>query len=170
MLYLQVSFGDPLLFVHVQSQFGAGRETSVILFPQTLWRGLKIVVLVAPGLKWWSYLQDLFFTVLALSALVVGLVQSRELRHKSPLWLRRCCYWLPALPLSWYIFSLAALLLPTATGTLSSMPRYVLVAIPVFAILASAPLPKWGRAVLLIVSSCLLLFNAVLYIQGYWVA
>src|SRR5690606_33849224 len=38
MVYLWQTFGDPLFFFHVQSEFGAGRQESLVLFPQVLWR------------------------------------------------------------------------------------------------------------------------------------
>ena len=33
MFYLQKTFGDPLYFFHVQNEFGASRQTSLVLFP-----------------------------------------------------------------------------------------------------------------------------------------
>lgn len=173
MLYLQISFGDPLLFAHVQSEFGAGREESVVLLPQTIWRSIRILITVTPSLKWWSYLQDLFMTLLTLSVLLLGTVRSKEWTKVFSRVLgdwERYLVWVPQLPIGWYVFSWAAVLLPTATGTLSSMPRYVLVALPLFVILASMPLPKWAHVLVYGASVCMLVLNTVLYIQGYWVA
>ena len=167
MVYLQWQFQDPLLFIHVQSEFGSGREETIVLLPQTLWRSIKIVTTVPVDFKWWSYLQDLVLTGVVGGTLGVGLLQtlSRFWNGSTRLFGR-----LPALPLSWYVFCVPAILLPTATGTLSSMPRYLLVALPFFVILAQLIQTKRQRVIYGILSIAVLLFNWILFVQGYWVA
>lgn len=152
MLYLQYEFNDPLYFFHVQSEFGSGREESVVLLPQVLWRALKIVITVPMGLRWWSYLQELLFTVFAFAVLVMGLKKYYKINR------------------SWIVYSIFALLIPTFTGTLSSMPRYVLVAFPIFVILAQLQLPKFAWYLLYLTSAIALVLNTILFIQGYWIA
>ena len=155
MSFLQFEFSDPLYFFHVQSEFGSGRQESLIFLPQTLWRGIKIVVTVPLSRIWLTYAQELLFTVLSVLTLVVGVWRRRSLK----------------LPLSWLVFALGVVLLPTLTGTLSSMPRYILVTFPLYIIWAQF-LQKYKvtRGILMVLSLSLLIYNTVLFIQGYWVA
>lgn len=152
MLYLWISFDDPFYFLHVQSEFGAGREEHIILLPQTIWRAIKIVLTVPLDLRYLGYLQELVYTCLFLGVLLF----SFKRRY--------------SIPYAWLVFSVLAILLPTATGTLTSMPRYVFVAFPFFVILALVEWPKYVWYGIYLVSAALLIFNTVLFIQGYWVA
>lgn len=152
MAYLWYQFGDPLYFFHVQSEFGSGREEHIILLPQTLYRAVKIILTVPVNLRFITYAQELILSVVVLGTLLLGF------------WRRF------NIPVSWTVFALFSTLLPTTTGTLSSMPRYVLVAFPFFVILAQLQIPKVGWYVLYGVSALLLLWNTVAFIQGYWVA
>lgn len=151
MLFLKVTFGDPLLFYHVQSEFGSQRQESIILLPQTLWRGFKILLYAKPiDLKYYSYVQDFFIT----SAGLVGLL-----------------YALKTVRFSYVLFSVSVFLLPTLTGSLSSMPRYTLVAFALFIVLeqllANKPLLRYT---VLTLSALALIFNTILFVQGYWIA
>lgn len=152
MSYLYSEFHDPLYFFHVQSSFGSGRETTLVLLPQVLWRGLKILLSAPMDWRWWTYFQEFFFTFFAFTLCCIGFLK----RFK--------------IPSSWILFSLLALLLPTSTGTLSSMPRYVLVALPVFVILGSLSSEHKLWRLVLLLSSIGLILNTVLFIQGYWIA
>ena len=151
MFYLWKNFGDPLYFFHVQSEFGAGRQESLILLPQVIWRYLKILWTARPfDWKYFSYLQDLLLSLGGLGALLV--------------------WWKKIRP-SYLVFSLAAFILPTLTGTLSSMPRYLLVCFPLFMLLGEFYQKKLGWSYLLLtVSAILLIINTILFVQGYWVA
>jgi hypothetical protein len=98
------------------------------------------------------YFQELFFTCLVLIGLLLGF--RKKVR----------------VPYAWLLYALLAVLLPTTTGTLSSMPRYVLVAFPFFVILAQLQLPKAAWFSIYVISGILLLWNTMVFIQGYWVA
>jgi hypothetical protein len=151
MTYLGSKFKDPLYFLHVQSEFGGGREERIIIYPQVVWRYIKILVTYRPvGLKYLAYVQEMVAGVVGLVLLLVS--------FKGVRW-------------SWLIFSLGAFLVPTMTGTFSSMPRYVLVCFPLFIFLAQSlqNRPRW-LFLYLLGSAVLLLINTVLFIQGYWVA
>ncbi len=155
MVYLWRTFGDPLFFFHVQSEFGAGRQESVVLLPQVLWRYIKILLTYRPiDLKFHAFVQEF---VLSLVSIVLMIMNGKKIRP------------------SILLFSGLAWLLPTLTGTFSSMPRYIL-ACPAFfvafiLILESnrvrAPWLKW-----LVISLGLawMVVNGTLFIQGYWVA
>ncbi len=152
MTYLWMVFKDPLYFLHVQSEFGAGRQETIILLPQVLWRGVKILLYSDMNWRWWTSLQELIFTIVFGCTLVFGYNKYKEV------------------PLSWYIFSALCLLIPTTTGTLSSMPRYLIVLFPVLYIWASArlSLPKWVLIFTMFIVG--LVLNTLLFLQGYWVA
>ena len=66
------------------------------------------------------------------------------------------------------VFSWGAFLLPTFTGSFSSMPRYVMVCLPIYFLLAQLP-KKWWLASISVMTF-LLIVNTILFIQGYWIA
>lgn len=154
MTFLLINFDDPLLFLHVQSSFGAGRSENLILLPQVLWRQVKILTTVQIDWRWFVYLEDLVFTLGALALLAFGYFKSKKLQ------------------LSWIIFSIGALLLPPLTGILSSMPRYVLVIFPLYLLIAEwlDSRSKVVQIVYFAVSALVLILNTMLFIQGHWVA
>ncbi|MBD3250108.1 MAG: hypothetical protein GF381_00870 [Candidatus Pacebacteria bacterium] len=151
MIYLQQTFNDPFYFFNVQSEFGAGRQESIILLPQVFYRSFKILLTARPfNWKYFSYVQDLVFSLIGLFGLVIGWFRIRR---------------------SWILFGAISFLLPTLTGTLSSMPRYLLVVFPVFVWLATLLQKKKKYLICyLIISLILLIINTALFIQGYWVA
>lgn len=151
MIYLQYRFHDPLYFYHVQAEFGGGRAESIVLYPQVVWRYLKILWTARPfDLKYFTYLQEFMFGTLGL----VGIIWSWFKVRKS-----------------YVIFSGLAFLLPTLTGTFSSLPRYYLASfsalILLIKILKDQPRERY---LWLTFSTLLLIFNTILFIQGYWVA
>lgn len=111
MWFLYYRFGDPLMFLHVQTLFGAERSSDrMILLPQVLYRYGRMILTVDQG----SWLYQRIWLELAI---FLGAVY---------LWFRN----LRKLPLSWTVYTGLSLLLPTLTGTLSSVPRYVLAFLP----------------------------------------
>lgn len=152
MAYLCKEFGDGLYFFHVQSEFGGGvRQETLISYPQVLYRYIKILLTARPfDLKYFSYAQDLVASTLGLGVII---------------------YSLKKVKLSYVIFSLLAFIVPTLTGTFSSMPRYILVCFPLFILLGDwSSKSKLFRIIWFSISSLLLIVNTVLFIQGYWVA
>lgn len=152
MIYLKFNFSDPLYFFHVQSEFGAGRETHLILYPQALWRSIKIVATTRPiDWKYFAYVQDLIAGTLGLLIIAYG--------------------WLKKVKFDFLAFSLFAFLLPTVTGNFSSMPRYLLsspaVIMLICYLLAQS---KKGVYLIILVFTIWLLIDTMLFIQGYWVA
>ena len=151
MLYLWQQFDDPLYFFHVQAEFGGGREEALILYPQVVWRYLKI--LTTNQIKSWrylSYVQEFLAGTTGLAILVMSWLKVRR---------------------SYVVFSLLAFLLPTLTGTFSSLPRYILVCPAIFMILGQIlTQKKWLRYLWLPISVGLLIINTMLFIQGWWVA
>jgi Gpi18-like mannosyltransferase len=151
MVYLFFFFHDPLYFFHVQSSFGSGRQTSLVVYPQVLWRAIKILLTVdKTNWRYLTYVQEFLAGTLGLLA-IVGSFKVVRLSH--------------------ILFALGAFFLPPLTGNLSSMPRYILVCFPIYLILASLveKYPKLGIVVLSI-SAVLLIINTMLFTQGNWVA
>ena len=118
MIYLKKTVDDSLFFIHAQPAFGAGRSAGkIILLPQVYWRYFKIFTTVS----WSNYdygIALLEFIVFNFALLL--------------LWLG----WRRGLPKSWLLFSALAVIGPTLTGSLSSIPRYVLSAFPIFIVMA----------------------------------
>ena len=148
--YLFYRFGDPFLFAHVQGAFGASRTSdSIVTFPQVLYRYLKIVFTV----PWHTY--PYFTAILELGATLgalTGLFIAVRKRIRS----------------SYVLFSGIALLIPTLTGSLTSMPRYILVAFPLYFVLAD--LPRVTFRIWISLSAALLVVLTTLFLRGYWVA
>ena len=151
MVYLQRVFADPLYFFHVQSEFGGGRQESIVLYPQVVWRSIKILLTYRPiDLKYFAFILEFVAGVGA----VLGLIFS----FKQIKW-------------SYLLFSLGAVLVPTLTGTFSSMPRYIMVAFPLYIIIAQVLKDhKLAWYSWLGLSTLVLLCTTILFIQGYWVA
>ncbi|GAB4027602.1 MAG: hypothetical protein Fur0011_6000 [Candidatus Microgenomates bacterium] len=109
--FLWSKFGDPLMFLHVQEMFGANRSGGkIIMLPQVLYRYLKMIFTVDQA----SFLyQRLWFELLFfLSALWAWYKNLKSASREVSLYV------------------ILSLLLPTLTGTLSSLPRYCLVLAP----------------------------------------
>jgi hypothetical protein len=109
--FLGTRFGDPLMFLHVQSMFGANRSGGeLVLLPQVLYRYVRMILTVDPT----TFLyQRIWLEVMTF--VVACFAWYKNLRHNS-------------VSISTYVG--LSLLLPTLTGTLSSFPRYTLVLIP----------------------------------------
>lgn len=150
MIYLQVYFGDWLYFWHAQSVFGASRSSgSIILFPQVLWRYIKILTTlpITTYAFWISFLE---ISTTLISILLLVLAYRKKVR------------------ITYIIFSIFALLIPTLTGTFSSMPRYVLVAFPVYITLGLLHSNKQKLLILLIDGALLIVFT-MLFTSGRWI-
>lgn len=148
--FLHHYFRDGFYFLHVQSDFGAGRSEQIILYPQVVYRSLKILLTSPLDLKYLAYIQDFVAGTLGLIAL----------------FLVRC-----KISLGLFLFSLGCFFLPTLSGTFSSMVRYLLVCPPIFLAVALGfknlmqfEIPAW------LLLGVIALVNAVLFLQGYWVA
>lgn len=151
MLFLWKQFGDPLYFFHVQSSFGAGRQTNIVLYPQVVFRYIKIFLTVPLfAIKSYAYVQEAFVSTVGFVLLLISYTRVK---------------------LSYLLFAVPAFLLPTLTGNFSSMPRYVLVCFPLF-LWAGIVLSEHKKIAIVwyVLSTLLLVWNTLLFIQGYWVA
>jgi len=160
MYYLKKRTGNWFSFIEVQSSFGAQRTVDkLILLYQVFWRYLKMIVAVDP--RQWLYFNvwvELMIGVLFLGLLLWGWYKREKYKIRS----------------SWLTFATLSYLLPTFTGTFSSMPRYVLVCFPCFIVLAHLleDLKKKFRRIEILymtVSAILLIICSTFFFRGYWV-
>ena len=147
-IYLKLKFNNPLYFLTSQAVWGQERSThSIILLPQVIWRYLKILV-TTNGLPLANAAFELLATLFALTMLIIGFKKIKR---------------------EWLVFSLLAIVMPTLTGTLASMPRYIIVAFPIFIVLAQIKslVVKIAIIAFFLVG---LIFATALFTRGYWVA
>ncbi|MEK7129472.1 MAG: hypothetical protein AAB803_00485 [Patescibacteria group bacterium] len=158
MAYLARTTGDPLFFYHAQPAFGANRSTGIILLPQILYRYIRIFTTAPRDIVYAVALFELITFTLVLSVLVYDLYKVWHAKAGLARTQR----------LGLSLFSFATLVLPTLTGTFSSLPRYALFSVAYFVRLAEM------RSFLLKTIVLLLFILAhiaalVLFIQGYFV-
>ncbi|MGB9911220.1 MAG: hypothetical protein ACPLKP_01300 [Microgenomates group bacterium] len=152
MRYLLVHYGDPLLFIHVQPHFGAQRSGGkIILLYQVFWRYFKMILTTKIDPLYFVVWLELLVAISFLGLLVYG--------------------YLKKIRLSYLVFGFLAYILPTLTGTFSSLPRYVLVVFPAFLSLGFI-LEKYQRFKIfyLIFSLILLVISLIFFSRGYWLA
>lgn len=154
LFYLYKLTGDPLSFFHNVEIYGQQRSTQMVLLPQVFYRYIFKIV---PHVDY-SYFPSVFTTYLELGVaslfLVILLASFRKLR------------------LSYWIYFLAAYLLPPLSGSFSSFPRYVLIIFPAFIFLAQS-IKSQNRLVQKIILALLLvvlLVSTSLFMRGYWVS
>ncbi|MBI5465192.1 glycosyltransferase family 39 protein [Candidatus Gottesmanbacteria bacterium] len=146
--YLWRTYGDPLMFFHAQPAFGAGRSgQEIILLPQVIYRYLRIFTTVGFS---YDYLIAFFEFAAFVFACYILLKNSQKI------------------PVGYQIFAWLAILTPTLTGSLSSMPRYLLVVFPLFITLAAED--RSLKIVYLILSSFLLVLATMFFFRGYFVS
>lgn len=146
--YLWQTYGDPLLFFHVQPAFGAGRSgQEIILLPQVIYRYLRIFLTA-------EFSYDYIIAFFEFTAFVFA----------SYLLIKN----FKKIPVGYQIFAWLAILTPTLTGSLSSLPRYLLGIFPIFIILATSTLMV--KIVYFVISLSLLLMGTMLFFRGYFVS
>jgi Gpi18-like mannosyltransferase len=109
--------GDPFFFINVQNLMSGRSTEKLILLYQVFYRYFKMLLTVDP----WN---SVYFTVVL--EFLVGL-----------LFLLLLIFSIKKIRLSYWVFCALSYILPTFTGTLSSLPRYVIVLFPMFIFLAS---------------------------------
>ena len=149
--YLQRRFNDFLIFVHSQPGFGAGRQVDELVLPyQVVVRYVKMFISVSPSNDIYPVLAFEFLATLGLAALIV-----------YALWKK--------LRPSYLMFIIPALLLPTLTGTFASMPRYGLIAFPLFYLLGNLK-NKYIKITLATVFGLTLAWALVRFSRGMWLS
>lgn len=152
MIYLNQKFHDPLYFIHVQPLFSTHRTVdSWILWPQVIWRYIKMVTTV----PWYT---PAFFTVMLEFTTGIGFAILSLLSWKK-------------LGAALGLYTILSYLLPTLTGSFSSLPRYVLVLFPAFIILTQLTIKhRWLNLIYQTFSPILLLGSIIYFTRGWWIA
>ena len=150
MYYLQKNFSDAFYFLTAQPVFGAQRSADkLILLYQVFWRYTKMIFTVDPAsILYFTVSQEFLFSI---AFLVLSIIAFKKTR------------------LSYAVFGVLAYIMPTLTGTFSSMPRYVLALFPAFILLGQIQ-NKTIRYTLYAISTALLAVNLSLFTRGYWVS
>lgn len=158
MTYLYFAVGDPFYFVNVQPVYGAYRSTHIILLPQVLYRYMRIFITAHHDVRYYvSILEFVLFNAMFFATLI-ELTKAVKLPANTKNWVR----------FSLSLFSLAYIILPSLTGTLSSMPRYSLLALSGFITFATVRNEMLRYTIL---GFSIILHTVVLgyFIQGYFV-
>ena len=185
MLYLWITTGDPLFFFNSQPLFGANRSTHLILLPQVYYRYIKILLAANNDFQWYLSLFEMSVFTFVFVVLMLDLIKiiknytlslranhntakqsqqsSRLPRRFAPRNDSSTC-----ILLSLNIFSFTNLLLPTLTGTFSSIPRYALFSLSFFLYLAQMQSKKM-KVGLIMAFITLQIILLSLFVQGYFV-
>lgn len=151
-LYSYFKFKDPLAFFHTVSNFGTQRAGKFILLPQVYYRYFKIFFTASFNFQYLIALLE--FTVFTGFLIILFLD------------LKKSCHNINRLSLN--LFSWCNLLLPTLTGSFSSIPRYALLSLSAFFYLSeikSTPL----KITLFSAFSILQILCTAFFIQGYFI-
>jgi hypothetical protein len=151
MQFLNRTTGDPLAFFHVQKLFGQERSEKLILLYQVFWRYIKMVFTV-------DFKNSIYPTIVL--EFVIGLI----------------FFWASIIVTirqrrSYAVFAILCYLVPTLTGNLVSLPRYILTAFPFFIgygyFLSRM---KIFRPVIITISIILTVIYLSMFVRGYWVS
>ena len=159
-LYLWRTTGDPFFFFNSQPIFGANRSTKLIFLPQVVYRYSKILLTARVDFRYFVSLFELVIFCLVLAVLLIDLIKSYKLyvtRSKN----------LSLIALN--LFSLANLILPTLTGTFSSIPRYALMSLSFFIFFGQVK-NIYVKTAIIVVSTILNIIMLGLFAQGYFVS
>jgi len=144
--------GDALYFIANQPFLGVNHSVDkIILFHQVFFRYTKMLIFI-------DHTSPLFFTVLLEFVCGVG-------------FLGLIIYGLRKLRISYLVYVILTFFLPVFTGTFISMPRYVLVLFPLFALLATTldKAPKRIYNAYFIISSIMAIIAIALFTRGYFI-
>jgi Gpi18-like mannosyltransferase len=163
MYYLKMATGDPLEFLHSISIFGAQRSSTFIMLPQVFYR---YVFKILPNINynyfpvvfttWLEFLTAVLFFIVCTLAFLASLRKLGSIK----------------MPWSYTTFLILGYVIPTLSGSFSSLPRYVLVLFPGY-ILIAALINKTGKYIryaVYFVSFVLLFISCALFVRGYWVS
>lgn len=149
MSYLNLYFGNPFYFITSQPAFGTQRSIdNIILLPQVFFRYIKIFFSVP--INSWAFFTAFLEFSFTLSILIILIIFFRKIRF------------------SYFLFSIFNFILPTLTGTLLSMPRFVLLSFFVLPLLIGKLGKHYIKLVIVFILVQVVLFT--LFIRGYWIA
>ncbi|MBU1071014.1 hypothetical protein KKG65_01215 [Patescibacteria group bacterium] len=143
MIYLQYTYQDPFSFIHAQSLWNRGEIISPF---RTVYRYIKILTTVSPTIiQYWVALLEL-------SSLALGVLATYVLYKQKQF--------------SYSLYVFLGSIIPSFTGTLQSLPRFLLVLFPIYFI----KLPTKFRPLLLTASFILQLVLLTAFLTGRFIA
>jgi len=146
-----LNWGNALHFLYSQGELNNGRSTaSLVLFPQTMVRYVKIFVTVSPRIyEWWIALVEFVSFLFAGSMVYIA--------------------WKKNIRFSYILYSAFCILIPASSGTFSGLPRYVAILFPLY--LAITLGKNTGMKLLYgVVSGILLFVLLMVFSRGYYVS
>jgi hypothetical protein len=152
--YLIINWGGPIKLYRAYTLFGEQRADHVVLLPQVFYR---YIVKIIPNLTW-DYFPFVFTVLLEMATgtlfLYLIIISIRKIRWD---------YW---------IFSVLGYLIPTISGSFSSMPRYVILLFPMFFFLAQtfSKMKKSLVVGIFVVMSIILFIAQSLFLRGYFIS
>lgn len=146
-----IKWGNPFYFIIAQGQLANNRSVdSVVFFPQTVYRYIKILFSVTMNrYEWWVALLELFIFLFIFSLFILA--------------------WKKKIRFSYILFSLLCFLLPVSSGTFSGLPRYVVILFPLFIALGLISNKK-VKFIYSAISIILLFIALMLFSRGYFIA
>lgn len=153
MIYSFNKWQDPIKFFNAASGFGEQRSDHLILLPQVFYRYIFKII---PNLSW-EYFPVVFVTLMeffmALFTVLFLVFTIKKIR------------------LDYWVYTLFIFLIPTLSGSFSSLPRYMLVAFPIYVWIAS--LMSKHRNFNYLISLVFILLSLImqmLFVRGYFVS
>jgi len=178
-IYLLKTTGDPLFFFHSQPLFGAQRSASIIFLPQVYFRYLKIFITARWNFQYFVSLIEFFIFNLVFLVIAIDLLSSvknrwlvrkgSRQRASNEHWREKNLWQAPPESIGLSLFSLANLILPTLTGTFSSIPRYALFSFSFFLSLSQIK-NNLIKIIICVVFFLLHTTLLALFIQGYFIS
>lgn len=148
--YNYIAWGNPFLFITAHEHINPTRTVNgIVLFPQTVFRYLKIISTTYGNFEWWIAMLELFSFAIAFILLYIA--------------------WKKKIRTSYLIFSILAFAMPISSGTFSGLPRYILVLFPIF-ISLSLIKSKLVQVIYISISIALLVLLTAAFSRGYFVA
>lgn len=123
-VYLYKTVGDPFFFYHSLPAFGVNKSDSIILLPQVIFRYLKIFSTFEFNFQYLVAILEMTVFLSVFLTIIFYFYKNYGLVIKNTFFL------------GLGIFSFIQILLPTLTGSLSSIPRYSLFSFSFFIILS----------------------------------
>lgn len=166
--YLFQTTGDPFFFLTSQPVFGANRSAHFVLLPQVVWRYFKIFITAQHNFQY--YVSFFEFAAFMFVFVVLILDLFKNLGIKNWQLIKNFKFKIGNFGrLALSLFSFANLILPTLTGTLSSIPRYALFSVSFFLFLAELE-NKWIKIGIAAVFLILHIIVLAYFGQGYFVS
>jgi len=149
--YLQKHFKDFLIFVRSQPGFGAGRQVDkLIMLYQVIFRYIRMFL----GVSIHNEIYPVLLFEFSLAIIFLALIIWALIKKFRP---------------SYLLFLIPAFLLPTFTGSFSSMPRYVLASFPLFFLFGNLK-SRFQKLLILTASVLLLIWAFIRFTRGYWIS